>query len=104
MTLINILGTLFGIRNKFGINLLTKIRVSFLDLRDHRSNDNLNCESSMCSCSFEDETSVHCFLRCSRHTAQRTVLRSRISDIIGTDVSVLPDEYLYHILIYGNNV
>ena len=29
------------------------------------------------------------------------VLLSRISHIIGTDVSVLPDEYLYHILIYG---
>ena len=57
----------------------------------------------MCFCGFADETSVHCFLRCSRYTAQRTVLLSRISDI-GTDVSVLPDEYLYHILIYGSNV
>ena len=39
-----------------------------------------------------------------RATPQRTVLLSRISDISGNNVSVLPDEYLYHILIYGNNV
>ena len=28
--------TLFGIRDIFGIKLLTKIRVGFSDLRDHR--------------------------------------------------------------------
>ena len=38
---------LFGIREKFGINLLTKIRVSFSDLRDHNffkrlENTNIN--------------------------------------------------------------
>ena len=33
--------SLFGIRDKFGINLLTKIRVSFSDLRDHRFNHNV---------------------------------------------------------------
>ena len=34
----------------------------------------------------------------------RATLLSKISDIIQNDVSVLPDEYLSHILIYGSNI
>ena len=33
--------SVFAIRDKFGIKLLTKIRVNFSDLRDHRFNHNL---------------------------------------------------------------
>ena len=94
-----------GIRDKFGINLLTKIRVSFSDLRDHRFNHNFKCEIPICSCSIEDETSVHSFLRCPRYTTtQRYALLSKISDIIGSDVSVFPDEHLHYSLVYGSNV
>ena len=35
----------YGIRDNFGMKLLTKIRVEFSDLRDHRYNHNFNCES-----------------------------------------------------------
>ena len=95
---------LFGIDDKYGVKLLTKIRVSFSDLRDHRFNHNFNCESPICSCGIEDETSVHFFLRCPRYPTQRTALLSKISDQIRADVSVLPDEHLYYILVYGSNV
>ena len=93
---------LFGICNKFGIRLFTKIRVEFSDLRDHRFNHAFNCESPMCACGIETETSVHFFLRCPRYPMQRAILLSKISDII--HVSVFPDEHLFHILIYGSNV
>ena len=96
--------SIFGICDKFGVNLLTKIRVSFSDLRDHRFNHNFNCESPICLCGNEDETSVHFFLCCPRYATQRSSLLSKISDIIGSDVSVFPDEHLYHILVYGSNV
>ena len=35
---------------------------------------------------------------------QRAILLSKISDIIHNDVSVFPDERLFHMLIYGSNV
>ena len=93
MTILDLLcgHSLFGICDKLGILLLTKIRVSFSDLRDHRFNDNFNCKRPTCSCGFEDETSVHYFLSCSRYTAQRTVP----SYIIGTEVPALPDDISY---------
>ena len=39
---------LFGICDIFGIRLLTKLRVEFSDLRDHRFNHAFNCYSPMC--------------------------------------------------------
>ena len=72
---------------------------SFSDLRDHRFNHYFNCASPTYSCSIEDETSVHFFLRCPHYSAQRSTLLSNISDIIHSDVSVFPDEHMYHILV-----
>ena len=84
----------FGICDKPGIELLTKIRVDF--------SDGSNGESPACSCGVDDETSVHFFLCCPRYIAQRTILLSKISEIIASDVSVLPKEHLIHIILYGN--
>jgi ribonuclease P/MRP protein subunit RPP40 len=95
---------LFGIRDKYGTKLLTKIRVTFSDLRDHRFNHNFNCENPLCSCGIEDETSVHFFLRCPLYLAQRSTLLGKISAIISSDVTVFPDEHLHNILVYGSNV
>ena len=86
----------FEIRDIFGIKLLTKVRVGFSDLRDHRFNHNFNC-----LCGLEDETSVHFILCCPLYLTIRSTLLSKISDIISADVTLFPDEHLYHILIYG---
>ena len=56
----------------------------------YREMDTINS----CSCGVEDETSVHFFQRCPRYIAQRAVLLSKISDIIASDVSVLPKDHL----------
>ena len=45
----------FSIRDRFGIKLLTKIRVCISDLRDHRFNHNFNCANPTCFCGFDDK-------------------------------------------------
>ena len=92
---------MFGVCDKPGIKLLTKIRVDFLELREHRYDHNFNCESPTCSCGVEDETSVHFFLCCPCYIAQRTI--NKISDIIASD-SVLPKDHLIQIILHGSNV
>jgi len=94
----------YGITDSIGIKLLTKIRVGFSDLRDHRYNHKFNCASPVCSCRLDDETSEHFFLCCPLYRIQRNDLLSKISDIIGSDISVLPNDHLYHLLIFGSNV
>ena len=63
----------YKIRDKYGIKLLTKIRVNFSDLRDHRYNHNFNCQNPSCACGLEDETTVHYFLCCPRYCQLRTI-------------------------------
>ena len=94
----------YKIRDKYGIKLLTKIRVNFSDLRDHRYNHNFNYQNPSCACGLEDETTVHYFLCCPHYCQLRTIYLSRISDILGSDIMVLPNEHLSHILMYVSNV
>lgn len=96
--------TFYSIRDKYGVKLLTKIRVSFSDLRDHRFNHNFNCLNPTCLCGLEDETSVHFFLCCPRYNNLRISYLSKISEILRSDISVLPNDHLTHILMYGSNV
>ena len=44
------------------------------------------------------------FQRCPLEPTRRSTLLSKISEIISSDVTVLRDEHLYHILVYGSNV
>ena len=52
---------IFNISHSFGIKMLTRLRLGFSHLREHRSNhrfkDTLN---PLCSCSVEDEIKTHC--------------------------------------------
>ena len=91
--------TFYATRDSVGIKLLTKIRVNVSDLRDHRYNHNFNCENPICSCGLDDETTVHFFLCCPCYNGLRTTYLSKISRIIGSDISVLPNDHLTHILI-----
>ena len=80
------------------------IRVEFSDLRDHRYNHNFNCVSPLCPCGIEDETTVHYFLRFPRYQIQTDILLSKVSELSGSDMSVLPKDHLNHILMYGSNI
>ena len=56
----------------------------------------------MRSCGLENETSVHYFLCCPCYIAQGLNFLRKISEIISSDVSVLPKEHLCHILMYSS--
>ena len=92
----------YAIRDSVGIKLLTK--VTFSDLRDHRYTHNFNCENPICSYGLDDETAVHFFLCCPCCNNLRTTYLSKISDIIGSGVTVLPNDHLTNILMYGSNI
>ena len=94
----------FGIEEKYGVSLLLKLRVDFSDLRKHRFNHNFNCVSPTCKCNEEEESTEHFLLRCPIYVENRKVLLSSISNIVRNDFTVLPDEYVVRIALYGSNV
>ena len=57
--------SLFGIHNIEGVRLLTRLRVEFSDLREHRFRHNFQCSSPMCFCQTGIEHNKH--FSCTAH-------------------------------------
>ena len=53
--------SLFGFHDIEGVRLLTRLRVEFSDLREHRFRHNLQCSSPMCFCQAGIENNEHFF-------------------------------------------
>ena len=53
---------LFGMNDRVGVNLLTRLRVGFSDLKLHKFDHRFNCDSPLCSCGQGSESTVHFFL------------------------------------------
>ena len=92
----------YSLQDKYGISLLFKLRVDFSDLRSHRYNHKFNCNSPICKCLIEDETSEHYLTRCPQFQVQRGNLLNSISRILNNDVTILPDAHLHNLLMYGS--
>ena len=93
----------YNIRDKYGLSLLTRLRVKFSDLRQHRFNHHFNCPSELCLCGTDNESNEHFLLRCPRFSIQRRVLLDSVSDILQNDINNLQNDVLTELLLYGSN-
>ena len=91
----------FGISDRYGLKLLTCLRVDHSDLRSHRFSKQFNCLDPKCSCGIEDETPEHFFLRCPLFQGPQTVLLNKVSEIIDCPISAFDDPSLCQLLLYG---
>ena len=62
-----------------------------------------NVLSPICKCNIEDESTEHFLTRCPLFTDQRRILISNTSDTLRNDFSILPDDYVSRILLYGSD-
>jgi len=94
---------IFNINDKFGLKLLTCLRLEHNDLRAFRYRKNFNCTSPICSCGSEEETTDHYLLRCPLFKNPRIALESAIDDLnpVASYYNI-PDVDLSHILLYGD--
>ena len=95
----------FDVSDKHGLALLTRLRVDFSDLRDHRFRHKWNCANPTCRCNIENETTDHFFLRCPIFNGHRKALLSALSDILKIDevlLTSLPAATFVDMLLYGS--
>ena len=83
----------FNIYNIEGIKLLTRLRVEFSDLRNHRYGHNPTC---LCQTGIEDNERF--LLHCPRFSSQRRVLLDLVSKSVNFDIMRLPGKELCNLL------
>ena len=94
--------SVFQISDIVGVRLLTRLQLGFSHLREHKFRHNVS-NSSRFICGDGDETTEHFLLRCHHFANIRSVLLEQVSDILKTDIKVLPKHRLVEILLYGDN-
>ena len=94
--------TMYGIRNIVGIKRLTKLRVEFSALNEHRFLHNFDCVSPLCLCGMGDEDNAHFLLHCHRFREMRCDLLGQLSEIPGLDLANLVSKALCELLLYGS--
>ena len=94
--------SVFAIHDNNGIKLLTRLRLNFSKLNEHKFRhiflDTLN---PMCSCGSEPETTAHFLLRCQNHVINRSKLLKNVYNLDQT-LRNYDDDHLIHILLYGS--
>ena len=95
--------SLFGFHNIEGVRLLTRLRVEFSDLREHRFRHNFQCSSPMCFCQTGIESNEHFLLHCQRHSSHRRDLLDHISNVVDVDPETLSSTDLCNLLLYSSN-
>ena len=81
--------SVYKVNDKHGLSLLTRLRLNFSDLREHRFNPHFNCQYALCKCPFENETAEHFLLRCPRFYPQRRVMLDSVSELCKFNVENL---------------
>ena len=72
----------FNVNNPLGLKLLTRLRIGFSHLTEHKFKH--NCEDSvdpLCSCGNDTESTVHFFLHCPNFTTERQTLLNKLKSI-----------------------
>ena len=96
--------SLFSIYDPLGVKLLTRLRLQFSHLNEHKFrhgfNDTLN---PICACGNEIETTEHFFLRCHFFSAQRKELFKSLEKMDPHFLELNPKKQVL-VLLYGSQI
>ena len=94
--------SVFAIHDNNGIKLLTRLRLNFSHLNEHKFRHNfLDTLNPMCSCGSEPETTAHFLLRCQNHVTNRSKFIKNVYNLDQT-LRNYDGTHLLHILLYGS--
>ena len=94
--------SVFAIHDTNGIKLLTRLRLNFTHLNEHKFRHGFrDMIDPMCKCGKEPETTFHYLLRCNIHSSHRTELLNDIC-AINSSISDFPENKLLNTLLYGS--
>ena len=94
----------YNINDTIGIKLITRLRLGFSHLREHKFKHNFqDTLNPLYSCSIELESTSHYFLRCHIFDALRATLMNDLRNV-DSDLSTLRAENLANVLLQSNQI
>ena len=94
--------SIFSICDPLGVKLLTRLRLNFSYLNEHKCrhgfNDTLN---PLCACGNDIETTQHFLLRCHQYSFQRKELFEKLEKLY-PNISTLSQKDQVNVLLYGS--
>ena len=91
----------FNINNPLGLELLTRLRIGFSHLKEHKFKHNFqDSVYPLCSCGNDKESTVHFFLHCPNFTIQGQTLLNKLDSI---NASIMPknENSVVRTLLFG---
>ena len=93
----------FNINDSVGVKLLTRLRLGFSHLRDHKFRHGFrDILNPRCPCSIETETTAHYFLCCHFYNANRSALMNELNEI-DSSFSTLNENKFIDLILYGSD-
>ena len=93
----------FNINDSVGVKLLTRLRLGFSHLRDHKFRHGFrDIVNPLCPCSIETDTTAHYFLRCHFYNANRSALMNKLNEI-DSSFSTLNENKFIDLILYGSD-
>ena len=97
------LNPVYYINNPIGLKFLTRLRLNFSHLREHKFKHNFqDTLNPLCGCSLEIESTEHFFLRCLNYANERQTLLNEISKFDSTFLLRCSSDQV-NILLYGKS-
>ncbi len=93
----------FNIYDIEGVRILTKLRLKFSALNEHRFRHRFNISSPLCNCGTANEDSKHFLLHCPTFYHLRRNLLGQLSEILSMDVYNFDDDFVCSLMLYGNS-
>ena len=93
---------MYNIFDPIGLKFLTRLRLGFSHLSEHRFRDNFQeCINSLCSCSLETENTLHYLLHCHHFLQNRINLMNSVNSVF-ENFDILSDNIKTDVLLYGD--
>ena len=92
---------IFNVDDITGIKRLTKLRVKFSDLNEHKFRHNFDCLSPICNCGKANEDNEHFLLHCPLYDIIRQDLFGQLENILDFNVSDMNSKSLCNLLLFG---
>ena len=93
--------SVYGINDIVDVRPLSKLRLNFSGLNEHRFRHNFDCLDPVCLCGIANEDSEHFLPHCPLFEEARRDLLVSLYDISGLDIAGLDPQSISHLMLFG---